>query len=506
MIGVEAQGAGPAAGGHLPYSTPSFLAILRGPEHIFEFCNEAYAQMTGSRPGVGCSFAEVHPFAGRLGFISLLDEVYRTGQPYSAQNRRIDYQQPGSLAWQRRVLTFQYQPLRDAQGCITGIYVEGVDLTHEMEAEATVERAQMENERRWNEVEAIYQNAPVGLVLLGAERLEYRRMNKVQAETLGLPAEEVLGRTVWEISPSVAGVMEGHFREITRGSELRNIELEGDLPHHEGERRSWLVSYAPLFLPNGTLDAVICTGLETTELKRAERALLQNEKLAAVGRLAGSIAHEINNPLEAMTNLLFLARHSATLGEAQEYMDAVDLELRRVAAITTQTLRFHRQSTEPRPVACDDLLGSALSIYQGRLQNLGIVVEKRKRAHQPVVCFDGEIRQVLNNFVGNALDAMSACGGRLLLRSREGSDWKTGGSGLWLTVADTGAGMSAEARRRAFEAFFTTKGIGGTGLGLWISGEIVKRHGGVIRVRSSQRPGRSGTVLSLFLPFQAITR
>ena len=407
---------------------------------------------------------------------------------------------------QRRVVNVQFQPMPDARGDVTGVYVEGMDVTHQVEDEAALERSQMLSERRWNELDAIYQNAPVGLVLLGAERLEYRRMNRRQAEILGVSPEQVLGRTVWEVSPSVAPTMESHLSRIAAGEELRNLELEGELPSGPGERRSWLVSYAPLFLKNGALDAVICTGLETTEMRRAQRAALQNEKLAAVGRLAGSIAHEINNPLEAVTNLLFLARYSPTLEEAQEYLDAADLELRRVAAITSQTLRFHRQSTESRSVACDDLLGSALSIYQGRLRSLAITVEKRKRAHQPVLCFDGEIRQVLNNLVGNATDAMSTGGGRLLLRSREGTEWATGRKGLWLTVADTGSGMSAEAQRRAFEPFFTTKGIGGTGLGLWISSEIVKRHGGLLRIRSSHRPERSGTVTALFLPFDSVRR
>ena len=506
MIGIETQTAvretpEPAAPG-----TPSFLAILRGPDHIFEFVNPAYIQMNGQQPYVGRSFAEVHPDAVRLGIADLLDNVYRTGEPYQVQSRLFDFWSTDGAERQRRVLTFQLQPMRDALGSLTGIYIEGTDNTHQAEGEALVERAQMESERRWNELEAIYQNAPVGLVLLGAKRLEYRRMNKVQAEILGIPQDEVLGRTAYEVSPSVADAIQEHFRQLAAGAEIRNIELEGDLPHSVGEQRSWLVSYAPLFLKDGSMDSVICTGVETTEMKRAQRTAMQNEKLAAVGRLAGSIAHEINNPLEAITNLLFLARHSSTIPEVQEYLDTADLELRRVAAITSQTLRFYRQSTEPRCVACDDLLGSALSIYQGRLQNLDITVEKRKRARQNVLCFDGEIRQVLNNFVGNATDAMTAHGGRLFLRSREGVDWPTGSNGLWLTVADTGSGMSPEALRRAFEPFFTTKGIGGTGLGLWISGEIVKRHGGKIRIRSRPGPAPSGTVMTLFLPYEAVRR
>ncbi|MGI4826702.1 MAG: sensor histidine kinase, partial [Janthinobacterium lividum] len=148
----------------------------------------------------------------------------------------------------------------------------------------------------------------------------------------------------------------------------------------------------------------------------------------------------------------------------------------------------------------------ALSIYQGRLVNSDVRVEKRIRAVQPVLCFEGEIRQVINNLIGNSIDAMGTTGGRLLLRTREARSKPHGDAGLVLTIADTGTGMSAETMTKAFEAFYTTKGIGGTGLGLWISAEIVTRHAGRLRLRSSQRSGHSGTVFQLFLPYKATVR
>ncbi len=242
--------------------------------------------------------------------------------------------------------------------------------------------------------------------------------------------------------------------------------------------------------------------LDITERKLTEQALLQTEKLAAVGRLASSIAHEINNPLESITNLLYLARSSENSSEVQSYLEAADHELSRVSVIANQTLRFHKQSTQPQYVSCSEVIRGALSIYTGRLANSNITVEKRKRANRSVLCFEGEIRQVLNNLIGNAIDAMPTAGGRLLIRSREGTDWKTGRKGLIITVADNGHGMSAETRKHIFDAFFTTKDITGTGLGLWVSCEIVKRHNGHLRVRSIQRPGRSGSVFTLFLPFE----
>lgn len=255
-----------------------------------------------------------------------------------------------------------------------------------------------------------------------------------------------------------------------------------------------------------SMDGIIVFSRDVTERNRTAAALLQNEKLAAVGRLASTIAHEINNPLESVTNLLYLAQSSAEPGPVREYLELAERELRRVSVISNQTLRFNKQSTKPSVVTCSDLFGEVLSIYQGRLVNSKIEVQKRKRAERPTECFEGEIRQVLSNFVSNAIDAMQNGGGRLLLRSREATNWRTGEQGLALTVADTGTGIAPDQQAKLFNAFYTTKGIGGTGLGLWISKEIVERHRGTIRFRSSQQAVHHGTVFSLFLPFQAATR
>lgn len=264
--------------------------------------------------------------------------------------------------------------------------------------------------------------------------------------------------------------------------------------------RKWAPSSAPL------LEELAERTWRAVEQARTEKALLQTEKLAAVGRLAASIAHEINNPLESVTNLLYLASSSPSLSDVREYLGTADRELRRVAAITNQTLRFYRQSTDAKEVTCNELFESVLMIHHGRLMNANVSVEKRKRAKWPVRCFDGEIRQVLNNLVSNAIDAMYPRGGRLLIRSRDGRDWKADRKGIVLTVADTGTGIAPQALRKLFEAFYTTKGIGGTGLGLWVSDEIVERHGGSLRVRSSQRDGCRGSVFTVFLPYEAVVR
>lgn len=241
---------------------------------------------------------------------------------------------------------------------------------------------------------------------------------------------------------------------------------------------------------------------DLTRQKQAETALINSEKLAAVGRLAASISHEINNPLESVTNLLYLISGEELTPKARKYLVTAEQELARVSQITGQTLRFHRQSTRPRPVSPKEIVEPTLALYHGRLINSNIEVVQQHRCTSTVTCYEGDIRQVLNNLVGNAIDAMRN-GGCLTVRTSNACLWSSGTPGVRITIADTGHGMPPATLRRLFEAFYTTKGINGTGLGLWISQGIVQKHHGRLQVHSSIREGKSGTVFSLFLPMDA---
>ena len=234
------------------------------------------------------------------------------------------------------------------------------------------------------------------------------------------------------------------------------------------------------------------------ERDRSAVALIESEKLAAVGRLASSIAHEINNPLEAVTNLLYLIRGEDGLSQTgRDYMDTADRELARVSQIASQTLRFHRQSTSATLVRPEALLEEVLTIYKTRLSNSRVLVSQEYGSDLQVTCYEGDIRQVLSNLVGNAFDVMRN-GGQLRLRTREITWWATGQRGVMFTVADDGPGMPHEVRSRVFDAFYSTKGMQGTGLGLWISKRIVHKHRGHLLVRSKVG---AGTVFSLWLPY-----
>ncbi len=241
--------------------------------------------------------------------------------------------------------------------------------------------------------------------------------------------------------------------------------------------------------------------VDITERKLAEDTLRMSEKLAATGRLAASIAHEINNPMAAVTNLLFLIGDAPGLDRStRQYVALAQEEIARVTHITRQMLAFYRDATAPVPVNIPGLLQSTLMLYAHRLRDCNIEVKTDLRDVPEVQAFPGEMRQVFSNLLLNALEAVGK-NGRIRLRVSSGRDWgERERSGIRILFADTGSGVRAEHRQRIFEPFFTTKGEKGTGLGLWVSSGIVQKHGGKIRVWSSTRDGNSGTCFAIFLP------
>jgi PAS domain S-box-containing protein len=243
---------------------------------------------------------------------------------------------------------------------------------------------------------------------------------------------------------------------------------------------------------------------DITHRKQAEAVLLRTEKLAAAGRLAASIAHEINNPLEAVANLLYLIAHEDDLEGARTQAQRALTEVMRISRITQQTLRFHRQSEAARKLRLSLLIDEVLELFQVRLSAASIGVDRRFDFDPEVECLAGDLRQVFANLVANALDAMEN-DGRLTIRMRDSHDWRAPHHpGMRITILDTGSGMDAHTRHRIYEPFFTTKKESGTGLGLWVSAQIVERQHGDLHVWSSQLPGRSCAAFSLFLPLHGI--
>ncbi|HXS77196.1 MAG TPA: HAMP domain-containing sensor histidine kinase [Terracidiphilus sp.] len=228
---------------------------------------------------------------------------------------------------------------------------------------------------------------------------------------------------------------------------------------------------------------------------QSDEALRKSEHLAVAGRLVATLAHEVNNPLEALGNLLFLVENSATLEEAHSFGQLALKEFQRISEIVDHTLRFHRAPAKPAFTDMAELAMSAVALFRGKLRERQI--RERITAERAFgYCSEGEIRQALVNLIGNALDAMRD-GGNLRIHvmpvSLRGKEYAR------LTVADTGAGIRKEIRAQLFRQFFTTKGSGGTGLGLWLTRDIVEKNGGKLRFRSrTETP--SGTVFVIYLP------
>ncbi|NYF80499.1 hybrid sensor histidine kinase/response regulator [Granulicella arctica] len=269
-----------------------------------------------------------------------------------------------------------------------------------------------------------------------------------------------------------------------------------------GQKVDVLIGVALLNPESATEDQQVAAFIaDLTLQKKSEELLRRTEKLAVTGRLAASIAHEINNPLEAVTNCLFLLSTAELSAESRGFLELAQKELDRVAQITVQTLRFYRRSTHPSQMDVRELIETVIALFESRMLALQIKVIREFETNVLVLAHDGEIRQVIVNLIGNAIDALSK-GGHILIRTTTARHWRSGRDGIRITVADDGMGMSAETQSHIFEPFFSTKGITGAGLGLWVSREIVDKHQGSLRTRSRQASSsRQGwTVFTLFIP------
>jgi PAS domain S-box-containing protein len=350
-------------------------------------------------------------------------------------------------------------------------------------------------------LDSMLANAPIGFAFFD-RYARIVRVNQIFADLTGLSIGRQLGRTPAELySPDVAAQFESALREVfaTEGP-VNDLEFRGA---HSQEPWTWLVSAYPVrTAPRHVRWAGIIIR-DVSERVRDEEALRKTEKLAATGRLAASIAHEINNPLEGLTNLLYLLRtFSGLTGPALDYVQMAEHQTRRISEIAQKTLRFYRQSTSPVRAKVGELIDSIVDLYKARMNTLNIHLERDWDAELTLFCYEGEVRQVLANLVGNAIDAMPN-GGQLVIRAAPSRRWDDSGMpGVRITVADTGYGMTPEVRNRIFEAFYTTKDATGTGLGLWVSQEIIAKHRGLVHVRSRAAGAvhTSGTVFQLFLP------
>ena len=321
-------------------------------------------------------------------------------------------------------------------------------------------------------------------------------INRVAEELIGCTSKQCEGRTIPEVFPTFDELTGDPAPDPVAKAIAEGITGLGEhivLRNHKGEEFPIEDSVAPILGSDRKVIGVVLIFRDVATKRMALESARRSEKLAATGRLAATIAHEVNNPLEAATNLIYLARHSDSPQETRQYLDKADRELARVAHITRKTLGFYRDSSRAVAVNLSSLLAEVLAIYSSRIRSKHIRTEVNCPEDLEVVTLKGELAQIVSNLISNAIDAVDIKGFLRITAKKEGD-------GIKLEVEDSGPGIPLENQAKIFEPFFTTKKDVGTGLGLWVVKDLLEKQGGSISVVSPNDGCNRGTRFSVFLP------
>jgi PAS domain S-box-containing protein len=412
--------------------------------------------------------------------IKQVEVSFQTGTPVQAEWRVI--WPDGSIHW----ILGRWQVFRDNSGEPTRMTGINIEITLRKEAEQA--------QRRLAAIVESSDDAIIGKDLNG----NVTSWNLGAVRMFGYSSNEMIGRPITIIVPLELQADEQRILEtIGRGEGVEHFETVRLTK--SGERIDVSLTVSPVRDDAGRVIGAAKTARDITQQKKTEQALRTTEKLASAGRMAATVAHEINNPLEAVTNLVYLAKGSAASNDVREYLNAIEEELNRISLITKQTLGFYRETIAPTAVRVGEMLDPLISILGKRARNKGIEIRPEIRHDPEIYAVAGEIRQLIANLLNNSIDAVDSGG---LIRIRVGANRLNGQNptGIRITIADSGQGIPPADKSRLFEPFFTTKKDVGTGLGLWVCTNIVQKHHGSIRVKSNTTPGRSWTVFSVFLP------
>jgi len=369
------------------------------------------------------------------------------------------------------------------------------------DAKRRKERVQTEAELRLAQMRfsATFNQAAVGMAHTAPDG-HFLLINQRLADMLGAPVSKLLALKLADfLLPSERELDAGLFSELLAGHRS-GYRVERTLMSHSGSTFPAQMT-ASLLRHDGDQPSVLWVVEDISARKAAEREtadlmtrLINSERLAAAGRMANTLAHEINNPLEALTNIFYLLGTQEGLPPASlELIEIASREIERVGHITRYTLSFYRK-TPGRTIDLHTLLGEVMQLFQSRAAQQQVEISTRYSEDLREVRYDPALRQVFANLVGNALESMESRGGFLQVRAQRQGDR------VIVMVADTGHGIEAANLRSIFEPFFTTKGERGTGLGLWVTRGIVEEQGGTLRLKTSTAGRKHGTCIRVTLP------
>ena len=473
------------------------LVWMSDPDGFIRWFNERWYDYTGTTAEQSCGWGWQSVLDSR--FLPEVEEKWKrslsTGEAFE-----MIFPLRGKDGKYKPFLT-RAVPVRDAGGEIIRWFGTNTDISGEFEIRQQIEESQvklqtaLDASQRLAAIIEFSDDAIVGKDLNGV----VTSWNPGAERVFGYKAEEMIGQSIRKVIPQEVVPDEDRIMSaVSRGERTEHFEtlrLTKD-----GDRIEVSLTLSPVFDERGTIVGVASISRDISQQKKIEKALHTSERLATVGRLAATIAHEINNPLEAVTNLVYLAQGCMGNGEGKIFLEQAQQELARMALLTKQTLGFYRENKGARSLTLGELITPLVSVFSARARNKQISIETDIRDNPTLMGIPGEIRQLFANLLNNSIDAVSDRG-RILVRLSAAYEYKGHKrAGVRLTVCDNGPGIAPEVRKKLFEPFFTTKRDVGTGLGLWVSSNILRKHDGSIRLRSSVVPGKSWTVFSVFFP------
>ncbi len=492
--------------------SPTFMALVIGPEHRYAMANPGYLKLIDGRKVEGLTIAEALPEAVEQGYGALLDEVYRTGKPYTGYGARFTPKPEPGEPPQERILDFVYQPLANADGEIIGIFIEGADVTRRHTAEAALrelnESLERQIEERTASIDRSWRKSRDIQIVSDLSGI-IRALNPAWEDVLGHKVGDSIGHHFTEFvwPEDRAATRELNSRARTRG-DLNDVEFR--FLHADGTPRwiSWRATTEGEFIYSYGRD-VTAEKKQAEALEHAEQALRQAQKMEAVGQLTGGIAHDFNNMLAVISGSLDLLTRRLGDGDprAKRHVEAAAEAAKRAASLTQRLLAFSRQQPlRPEAINVNSLVAGMSDLLHRSLGS-GIRLETVLAAGLWRVHADpNQLENVILNLSVNARDAMPD-GGRLTIETQNAHvDDRyaanhlgvTAGQYVLVAISDTGHGMTPEVMAKAFDPFFTTKDVGkGTGLGLSQVYGFVKQSGGHVKIYSE--PGQ-GTSVKIYLP------